>query len=413
MKIEETKPLGMLLRCPPRYGINAAAVPLAPGTPTYLRITDIDDSGRFAPDPKVGVAHPNANSYRIKSGELVFARTGASVGKSYLYNPQDGELIYAGFLINVAPDPALLNPKFLSLVVQTKEYWDWIARTSVRSGQPGVNGREFASLPVPVVHISTQDAIAEAMTDVDDMISALERLIAKKQDMKQGIMQQLLTGQTRLPGFTEPWREHSIYELANEQRRLFNDGDWIESEHITTAGSRLLQTGNIGVGRLLDRGAKRYVSDESFAALNCKEVIPGDILICRLAEPAGRACLVTDIGEKRMLTSVDVSIYKPDPALVDRRFLVAIFSTPDWFAEVNERCGGTTRTRIARSALGRIHISLPSLAEQKQIADTLTDTDDELDVLESRLSKARAIKNGMIQELLSGRTRLPVLEGAS
>ena len=147
MTAAETKALGLLLRRPPRYGINAAAVPLGLGVPTYIRITDIDDSGRFAPDPKVGVDHPKSSDYQMGAGELVFARTGASVGKSYLYDPRDGELVYAGFLINVAPDPELLNPKYLSLYVHTKDYWDWIARTSVRSGQPGVNGASTRSCP--------------------------------------------------------------------------------------------------------------------------------------------------------------------------------------------------------------------------------------------------------------------------
>jgi type I restriction enzyme S subunit len=413
MSVAEHEPLGQLLLRPPRYGINAAAVPLTPGITTYIRITDIDESGRFSPNPKVGVDHPSAANYRLSKGELVFARTGASVGKSYLYDSRDGELVYAGFLIAVAPDPKRLSPKYLSLFAQTKEYWDWIARTSVRSGQPGVNGREYAQLPVPLPDIAMQEAIARAITDVDDLNVTLERLIAKKKAIKQGMMQQLLSGRVRLPGFTEPWAEVSLLQLANGQRDLFNDGDWIESPYITSSGNRLLQTGNIGVGRLLNHGAKRYISDTSFVKLNCKEVVPGDILVCRLAEPAGRACIVSDIGEKRMLTSVDVAIFRPDPRKGDRRFLVAVFSTPEWFQMVSERSGGSTRTRIARSELGRITLRLPGVEEQTRIADRLTDADSEIAVLENRSTKTRAIKEGMMQQLLTGRTRLPVSETAS
>ncbi len=279
---------------------------------------------------------------------------------------------------------------------------------SGKSGVPGVNRND---LHMEVVNVpgskDEQRAIAEALSDADDLVAGVERKIVKKQAIKQGVVQQLLTGRTRQPGFVEPWSEVSVFELANSQRALFNDGDWIESEHITTAGNRLLQTGNIGVGRLLDRGTRRYISDESFSALKCKEVVPGDILICRLAEPAGRACVVTDIGERRMLTSVDVSIYRPDPVMADRRFLVAAFSTPGWFQEVSERCGGSTRTRIARSELGRIRIALPGLEEQSRIADFLADVDRELGALEARLAKARTIKTGMMQQLLAGRVRLP------
>lgn len=190
--------LGENLLRPPRYGINAAAVPLRPGIATYIRITDINDDGRFDPHPKVGVSHPNAASYILKTGELVLARTGASVGKSYLYDPRDGELVYAGFLINIAPDARQLNPKFLALFMQTEDYWNWVARTSMRSGQPGINGREYAQLPIALPSIDIQNAVAGTFADVDQQIEVLERRLHKSCAIKIGMMQQLLTGRARL-----------------------------------------------------------------------------------------------------------------------------------------------------------------------------------------------------------------------
>ncbi|MGH3220484.1 MAG: restriction endonuclease subunit S [Streptosporangiaceae bacterium] len=191
--------LGGLLRRAPRYGINAPAVPSSVGTHTYLRITDIDDSGRFAPRPKVGVRHPSAAEYLIGDDDLVFARTGASVGKSYLYDARDGDLVYAGFLINISPDPGALNPKFLALYAQTQSYWDWVARTSVRSGQPGINGREYAQLPITLPDIYEQQAIVESVADADDEVELLRERLRKARAVKAGMMQVLLTGRTRLP----------------------------------------------------------------------------------------------------------------------------------------------------------------------------------------------------------------------
>lgn len=322
--------------------------------------------------------------------------------------PDSRRYVLSQRTVLLRPSPDLFDKTFFTQVMQSPAFQLLLTQNASGSTALGIQRKKLEQLYIPTPPLDEQRRIANALRDADELIATVERFIAKKQAIKQGMMQQLLTGRTRLPGFTEPWSEASIYKLANDQRMLFNDGDWIESEHITTTGSRLLQTGNIGVGRLLERGTKRYVSDESFLTLKCKEVVPGDILICRLAEPAGRACIVTDIGEERMLTSVDVTIYRPDPSLVDRRFLVAFFSTPKWFQEVAERCGGSTRTRIARSELGRIQIPLPSIEEQKQIADALTDVDSELGALESRLIKARAVKSGMMQELVTGRTRLPV-----
>ena len=116
--------------------------------------------------------------------------------------------------------------------------------------------------------------------------------------------------------------------------------------------------------------------------------------------------MLDDIGEDRIVTSVDVTIFRPPPELADRLFLSQVFSTSDWFRAVSDRSGGTTHKRISRGALGRLSINLPPLAEQTAIASVLTEMDGELAVLEQRREKTRALKKAMMQELLTGRTRL-------
>lgn len=194
----EVRPLGYLLNDSPRYGINAPAVKLGRNIPVYIRITDISDNGYFRPTEKVGVNSPLSDSYILQEGDIVLARTGASVGKSYLYKPEDGTLVYAGFLIKITPDQRSLNSKFLFQFLQTQQYWNWIATNSMRSGQPGVNGSEFASLPIPVPPKKEQTAIASILSDMDAELEALEQKLSKIRDIKQGMMQQLLTGRIRL-----------------------------------------------------------------------------------------------------------------------------------------------------------------------------------------------------------------------
>lgn len=395
MTIAETTALGLLLRRPPRYGINAAAVLRALGVPTYIRITDIDDSGRFAPDPRVGVAHPKSSEYQMGAGELVFARTGASVGKSYLYDPRDGELVYAGFLINIAPDPKLLNPKYLSLFAHSKEYWDWVARTSVRSGQPGVNGREYAQLPVPLPDIAVQNAIADAMTDVDDLIAALERMIAKKQAIKQGMMQQLLTGQTRLPGFTEPWPEDTFEQLAIPSRERAMPRD-------VPATTPLVELEQLegGSGRLIG-------TSQASEAVSLKAVFkPGDVLFGKLRAYL-RKFWYADVGG---LCTTEIWVLRAK-AGVDGRFVRYVVET-DRFIEAASGAYGTHMPRSDWGTVKALPVGIPSLGEQVSIASALADVDMAIDLLKLRLAKARDIKQGMMQELLSGRTRLPDAEAA-
>lgn len=143
--------------------------------------------------------HPLASAYVLNEGDLVLARTGASVGKSYLYNHHDGELVFAGFLIRVRPDAAKLEPSYLKYFTISGPYWNWVRVNSMRSGQPGINGREYVSLPIPLPPTkSEQTAIADILSDMDTEIAALEANLAKARQIKQGMMQELLTGKTRL-----------------------------------------------------------------------------------------------------------------------------------------------------------------------------------------------------------------------
>jgi type I restriction enzyme S subunit len=207
------------------------------------------------------------------------------------------------------------------------------------------------------------------------------------------------------------WEMISILELAVKKKELFDDGDWVEAEFLTDEGIRLIQTGNIGEGEFIEKEKKKYISEESFYKLKCKQLRIGDILICRLAEPAGRACILPNIGEKKMITSVDVSIFRPKEELVDRNYLVAAFSTDNWFNDIRERCGGSTRTRISRGELGKIKISLPPLPEQKAIAHILGLMDTAINKNNQLIANKELQKKWLMQNLLIGKRRLKGFSG--
>ena len=251
-----------------------------------------------------------------------------------------------------------------------------------------------------------QQAIAEALGDADALIDGLEKLIAKKRLIKQGAMQELLTGKRRLPGFSGEWQETTLFELANMSKAQFDDGDWVESEHIKDKGIRLVQTGNVGIGKFLNTSNKKYINELSFNSLRCKEIYPSDLLICRLADPAGRACILPEIDEERIITSVDITIFRPRSESADKNFLLQIFCTPEWLQNVSDKSGGTTHKRVSRGALGKLLIKMPEVAEQNALGLFFADMDVEISTLEAKLEKARQIKQGMMQELLTGRIRL-------
>lgn len=194
----DTMSLGQLLARTPDYGVNASAVPYSKDLPTYIRITDINDDGRFITEGRTSVAIEAKENNFLHDGDIVLARTGASVGKSYRYRLEDGRLVFAGFLIRVRPNPKRLLTDFLIGFLATRTYWDWVSVTSTRSGQPGINGAEYASLPIPVPPIQSgsqglieQQQIAECLTSLDDLASAQADRIAVLQAFKRGLMQNL------------------------------------------------------------------------------------------------------------------------------------------------------------------------------------------------------------------------------
>jgi len=185
--------LGQLLKGSPDYGVNAAAVPFSELLPKYLRITDISEDGTYLREKIVSVdIEPTEENY-LDEGDITLARTGASVGKSYRYRKEDGRLVFAGFLIRIKPAEKKLVSAYLANYLTTDVYWDWVAVTSTRSGQPGINSTEYRSLsiPLPPGDLSEQQRIADCLTSLDALITAAAQELETLKTHKKGLMQQL------------------------------------------------------------------------------------------------------------------------------------------------------------------------------------------------------------------------------
>jgi len=162
------------------------------------------------------------------------------------------------------------------------------------------------------------------------------------------------------------WQTKKLDEVCD----FFTDGNWIESKDQSSDGIRLIQTGNIGQGFFKDRGEKaRYISEKTFKRLKCTEIFKGDILISRLPDPVGRACILPDTGEK-MITAVDCSILRLNKN-TSPNFLNYYTQSNSYLSEVEQKTTGTTRKRISRKNLGLVKVPLPPLPEQHRIVKIL------------------------------------------
>lgn len=168
------------------YGMNAAAVKYD-GKHKYIRITDIDEeTSAFIPNPLSSPDGEFEQKYLVKENDILFARTGASVGKSYLYNPNDGELYFAGFLIRARIKPEY-NGTFIYYQTKSKKYDRWVKLTSMRSGQPGINSQEYSGYPIAITGKVEQDKIADFLQLIDNRIAVQNKIISKYETLIKGL----------------------------------------------------------------------------------------------------------------------------------------------------------------------------------------------------------------------------------
>ena len=199
----------------------------------------------------------------------------------------------------------------------------------------------------------------------------------------------------RFAGFTDAWEQRKLSELCDK----FTDGDWIEAKDQSDFGVRLVQTGNVGVTEYLDKpNNKKWITNETFDRLHCEEVLPGDILISRLPEPAGRACIMPYLGTK-MITAVDCTIVRTSEKY-SSKYLVQFLSSQDYFTEVNTALAGGTRQRISRSNLASFDIPTPpTFEEQEAIGDYFRNLDNLITLHQRKCESLKNVKKSMLEKM--------------
>jgi type I restriction enzyme, S subunit len=206
---------------------------------------------------------------------------------------------------------------------------------------------------------------------------------------------------TEIGVLPEDWKVMDIKSIADRnQEHSFIDGDWIEAKYIEDNGIRLIQTGNIGIGHFIEKESKKYISEKTFHELNCKEVKPGDILICRLAAPIGRACIAPDLGTKA-ITAVDVVILKVNEKEYSREYINYYLNFEKTLQRMESFASGSTRQRISRTNLGNVLIAIPPLYEQRKIAAILSSVDEAIEKTEAIIEQTEKVKKGLMQQLLT------------
>lgn len=181
---------------------------------------------------------------------------------------------------------------------------------------------------------------------------------------------------------------------------LVSDGDWIESKDQDANGDvRLIQLADIGDGRYLNK-SNRFLTKETASRLKCTPLLAGDVLIARMPDPIGRACIFPGDANEA-ITVVDVCILRVDQRTTDAAWLMNVINADFTRRAIEKAAGGTTRTRVSRGSLEKLHLPTPALQEQHKIAAILTAVDDKLDVIARQIEATQSLKQGLMQTLFS------------
>lgn len=185
--------LGDLCKGSGNYGIAASAVPYDEHKYTYLRITDINDDGTLNYNGLKSVNENNAEKYLLCPNDIVFARTGASVGRSYFYDGSDGPLVFAGFLIKFSLDEKRLNPKILKYYTHSQKYYDWVHSFDTGGTRGNINAKTFGEMPIILPSRNLQDKIVDILSSLDDKIAVNRKINENLEQQAQALFKSWLS----------------------------------------------------------------------------------------------------------------------------------------------------------------------------------------------------------------------------
>ncbi|MGY3724195.1 type I restriction enzyme, S subunit [Granulicatella balaenopterae] len=374
------------------YGLNAAAKEYD-GINKYLRITDIDEqSNQFNQNnvttPNIDLS--NCDNYLLTEGDLLFARTGASVGKTYMYRNTDGKVYYAGFLIK----GSVLSNTDVSFVFQntmTKNYKNFVTITSQRSGQPGINATEYATYKLYVPNsLQEQSQIGSFFSELDHLITLHQRKLEQLKNTKKSMLLKMFPAEgsqypeIRFAGYTDAWEQRKLGELAT----TFSGGT-------PSVGVKEYYNGNIPFIRSAEINAnvtELFISELALKNSSARLVEKGNILYALYGATSG------EVGISKINGAINQAILAIIPIQETNAEFLMYWLNKNKNKIIKTYLQGG-QGNLSGSIVKNLIISLPKYDEQKKIGEYLTDLDHLITLHQRKLEKLEKVKKSMLENM--------------
>lgn len=387
-----------------KNGLNKAKEFFGYGTPivNYMDVFNFSGLRINNVQGKVDVTFQEKQNFSVKKGDVFFTRTSETVediGVASVMLDDCNETVFSGFVLRGRPKTKLIEEDYCKYCFSSDEVRKQITSKSTYTTRALTNGRLLSSVILPLPKSEEQKQIAAALSDVDGLIESLSQLIAKKRDMKTAAMQQLLTGKKRLPGFDGEWAEKRIDEFG-----FFKSGNGFPTKY------QGHQQGDYPFFKVSDMNnfgnathmtvSNNYISHEIAKTLSVNIIPEKSIIFAKI----GAAIFLErkKITVQQSCIDNNMMAFIPDHHISDYTFFHYLFL----HLTFGRLVAATALPSLSPKDIGGLALYIPKKNEQTAIAAILSDMDTEISALEQRLGKARSLKTGMMQELLTGRTRL-------
>ena len=359
------------------YGMNSAATDFD-GINKYIRITDInEDTSLYNNSNPVSPAGYLDDKFLLQENDILFARTGASTGKTYLYNKDDGKLYFAGFLIRASIKKDY-NSRFVFEQTKLNKYNNWVKIMSMRSGQPGINSTEYGNYEISITNSEEQEKIAKFVSLLDKKIELQQRRIEALKIYKRGLIQRI---------YNRTWNNKIKMEEILIQKSIRNTNDEVHNVYsVSNKDGFILQR---------EQFKDRIVASED--TRNYKVVVKNDFAYNPARINVGSiARMKQDI--KGIISPMYICFKCNEKILPE--YLEYFFESSKFTYEMSKRLEGSVRMCLSYESMLNIPIELPNKNEQEKISTFLNSLSNKIKLEEKKFTELNKIKKGLLQKML-------------
>lgn len=382
-----------------KNGLNKSKEFFGHGTP-IVNYTDVYKKRGLKKNDvcgKVSLTRDEIHRFDARKNDVFFTRTSETpeeVGMSSVLLDDIDDCVFSGFVLRGRPKNDMFTPEYCKYCFTTEAVRNAITMGCTYTTRALTNGKQLSAIEIVVPSKPEQEAIAQSLTDIDELILSLEKLVAKKKAIKQGAMQELLTGKRRLPGFSEEWQNIVLGTVSS----FYNGGTPSKTRKDWWSGNiPWISSSDLSESTITSVKISRFVSQEAVARSATRICPRNAVLIVSRVGVGKVAVSPCELCTSQDFTTIVSSRHNP--------YFLAYMLMPI-MKKLAIQSQGTSIKGVTTEDIQKIAIPTPSEEEQNAIVDILADTDSEIEALEQKLKKYRQVKQGMMQQLLTGKIRL-------